>query len=90
MNFSGSLRNSTISANSSFDSSTPATSAKLTCGRSASRVTRARLRPNPNAWSLLPRTERIIRQMSQTMRMVGKMASANCKSTPEVLSCASV
>ena len=51
-NFSGYLRNSTISVSSCFASSTPATSAKVTAGLSPA-IIRARLRPNDIAW-LLP------------------------------------
>ena len=45
-NRSGYLRNSTTSCSSVFDSSMPATSAKVTVGRLPENM-RARLRPNP-------------------------------------------
>jgi hypothetical protein len=56
------LRNSTTSASSSFASSTPATSAKVTDGRLPAE-SRARLLPKAIAWSPLARPGRFMKEM---------------------------
>ena len=74
-NFCGSRRNSTTSASSSLASSEPATSAKVTVGRSALSSLRARLRPNcmarfcppPPAWRMMKMKKPKIRIMGSSM-----------------------
>ena len=68
--FSGSRRNCTTSANSILASSTPATSSKVTVGRSASLRFLALLRPNPKM--LLPPPPCICRKPRLKIQMSSK------------------
>ena len=70
-NFSGNFRNSTTSSSSSFASSTPATSMKVTLGRVPLNM-RARLLPKFIAWVLVPWAWRRKKKRMATMKMMGR------------------
>ena len=75
MNFCGSLRNSTTSASSCLDSSTPATSANVTVGCSPLNM-RARLLPKDMAALLEPCAWRKMNHKTPTIKMTGKIYNA--------------
>ena len=82
-NFSGSLRNSTTSCSSCLDSSEPATSSKVTVGRSASSIFLARLRPNCMARFCPPAPAwRMMKMKKPKIRIIGSNIISQLKKAP--------
>ena len=81
---SGYLRNSTTSWSSALDSSTPATSVKVTVGRLPVNM-RARLRPKPSVWLFVPCAWRIMNRRIAPKKMSGRNWSRMPKMAPMLL-----
>ncbi len=84
MNFSGYLRNSTTSASSSLDSSTPATSMNVTAGLLAVNM-RALLLPKLMAWEFDPWAWRIMNRIRPMKIRIGRKLISKPSQLPKAL-----